>query len=150
METVLRSILIYFVLFIIFRVSGKRTMEETTPFGLILILLISTAVADAMKNEDKSLTNGILQAITLMSIHILASRVKLLSRKTEKVMGDIPTLLLNNGVLLADRMKQARITRENILQAARAQKIMELGHIKYAILEIDGTISIIPKEKEKE
>jgi uncharacterized membrane protein YcaP (DUF421 family) len=148
MESVLRAVLIYLILFIIFRISGKRTMKESTPFGLILILLISSSVADAMKDQDRSLTNGLIQAMTLIVIHIFISNVKLGSRKTEKILGDVPTLLIENGELLNERMKQTRVTKEDILQAARLGKITRLEQIKYAILETDGSICIIPKEQQ--
>jgi uncharacterized membrane protein YcaP (DUF421 family) len=122
-------------------------MKESTPFGLILILLISSSVADAMKDEDKSLTNGLIQAMTLIVLHIFISNIKLGNRKTEKVLGDVPTLLIENGKMLDKRMKQTRVTKEDILQAARAGKIVSVDRIKYAILETDGSICIIPKEE---
>jgi uncharacterized membrane protein YcaP (DUF421 family) len=148
METVLRAVLIYIVLFIILRMSDKRTIQESTPFGLILILLISTSVADAMKDDDKSITNAIMQAITLIALHTLMSSFKLGSRKVEKVMGDIPTLLVENGKLREDKMKQSRVTRDNILEAARSKEVLRIEDIKYAILEINGTICVIPKKEE--
>jgi uncharacterized membrane protein YcaP (DUF421 family) len=146
METILRAILTYAVLFIIFRVAGKRTLQESSPFGFILLFLISSSVADALKDDDRSITNGFLLAFTLISIHYILTRFKRKNKSAEKIIDDIPQLLGSNGELFDERMDQTRVTRADILAAARQQKITRLENIKYVILEVNGNICVIPKE----
>jgi uncharacterized membrane protein YcaP (DUF421 family) len=148
METILKSFFLYFFLFFLFRITGKRTMEETTPFGLILILLISSSVADALKDDDKSVTNAILLPVTLVIIHFSISFIKTKSERLATFIGDKPTLLVNDGKLLHDRMKKSRIRKEDILAAARDKEMTSVDEIKYAVLELNGTISVIPKEED--
>ncbi|MFL5754434.1 MAG: DUF421 domain-containing protein [Bacteroidia bacterium] len=147
MDSVLRALLVYIVLFIILRLSGKRTLNTNTPFGLVLIFLISSSVADVLKDEDKSITNGVVLATSLVLIHLAFARLKWNKRSMEKVIEDVPTLLVKNGELLKDRMERSRITTEDILYAGRKQKLKQLHQIKYAILETDGSLCIIPKEE---
>jgi uncharacterized membrane protein YcaP (DUF421 family) len=149
MESVLRAALVYLVLFLILRVSGKRTLKETTPFGAVLLFLIGSAVADAMKDEDRSITNGFLIVTTLVLMHIIFSKIKWMSRRGEKLLDDVPTILVKDGELLEERMKNARVTTNDILASGRKEKLKEINDIKYAILEVDGSICIIPKEKEQ-
>src|SRR4051812_380482 len=110
MHSVLRALLVYIVLFIILRLSGKRTLNTNTPFGLVLIFLISSSVADILKDDDKSITNGFLLAISLVLIHMVFAKLKWGNRGMEKIIDDVPTLLVKNGELLKDRMKESRIT----------------------------------------
>ncbi len=146
MEIVLRGILIYFTLFILFRLSGKRIVNSSTPFGLVLILLISSSVADALKNEDRSVTAGILLAVTLIGIHLLMSLLKSRSHIFVRIIDDVPTVLVRDGQALERTMKQSKISHEDILYAARKQQLSSIRDIQYAILEIDGNISVISRK----
>jgi uncharacterized membrane protein YcaP (DUF421 family) len=145
MESVLRPLLIYIVLFLVFRFGGKRALEQSSPFGMVLIFLISASVADAMKAGDRSITNGIIGAMTLLLIHVSFSLLKLHSPKMANIIDDVPTLIVKDGKLLKERMNESRVTEESIITAARKARLTHLNQIKYAILEVDGTIQIIPK-----
>src|SRR3954471_372583 len=107
MESILRGILVYFVLFILFRMSGKRTINHNSPFGLILTFLVSSSVADALKGEDRSITNSVLIACTLVLIHITLALIKKISHPAARVIDDVPTLLVKDGELLEERMHEA-------------------------------------------
>jgi uncharacterized membrane protein YcaP (DUF421 family) len=146
METILRGLLIYFLLLIILRISGKRTIQTSTPFGLVLIFLMSSTVADALKDEDRSITNSIILVCTLASIHIVLSFFKTRARTAEKLLDDVPTLIVKDGQLFEKRMKDARVTKEDVLASARGSQVKTLDQIRYAILEVNGKICIIPKE----
>jgi uncharacterized membrane protein YcaP (DUF421 family) len=146
MEVVIRAVIIYFVLFFLFRISGKRTINDSQPFGLVLSLLISSSVADALKDEDRSMTGGIIIACTLVSIHFIMSFVKSGNHDVTRVIDDVPTVLVKDGKYIENELKRARVNREDILSAARQQKITKIDEVRYAILEIDGSISIISKE----
>jgi uncharacterized membrane protein YcaP (DUF421 family) len=147
MDIILRGIIIYFFLFILFRISGKRSVNDATPFGLVLTLLISSSVADSLKLEDRSLTGGLILAITLMGIHLLMSFLKRSSHRLTRLIDDVPSILVNDGKADDTALKKAKVNKEDILAAARKQKVTSIDDIKYAILEIDGSINVIPKEE---
>jgi len=148
MESVLRAIVTYLVIFVLFRISGKRTLKETTPFDLVLILLISEATQEALINMDRSLTNAFLLISTLIAIDMIFSYIKIKFKKADKIIDGVPMLLVSNGKELKEAMTIARLDTEDILEAAREmQGLAKLEEIKFAVLENNGTITIIPREK---
>lgn len=145
MESVLRGLLVYFFLLIVFRISGKRTLSQATSFDLILLLIISETTQEAMVANDHSITNGFLLIATLIGISILLAALKQFFPKIELLIDGQPVIVVNKGKLLHDVMNKTRVDEEDILSAARMLHGLErLDQIKYAILERDGEISIIP------
>src|SRR4051812_19267978 len=121
MESVLRAVLIYTILFTIFRFSGKRAVNKATPFGLILIFLISNSLSDGLKGEDKSITNGVIQACTLAVIHITLSLLKVNHASFERLIDDVPTVLVKDGELVKKGVDDSRVTVADILDSARKE-----------------------------
>lgn len=145
MESILRGALVYLIVWIIFRLSGRRTFAEMTSFDLVLLLIISEATQQALLGQDFSITNAALVLITLVAIDIGLSLVKRFLPKFEMVSDGLPVLLIEDGRLLRDHMKNARVDESDILDEARKWRGLErLEQIKYAVLERNGGISIIP------
>ena len=149
MESVLRAVCVYLFLFLLFRISGKRTLMESSPFALILIFLISSSVADALKGVDKSITNSLVLACTLILMHVLFARLKSKSARAAKLIEDVPTILVKDGKADEQKLLSSKVTRDDLLREARKQHILELDRIKYAIMESDGSISIIKKKEDE-
>lgn len=146
METILRALSIYIFLLTILRIAGKRTLAQSTPFDLALLLIISETTQQAMISADSSLTNCFLLITTLVGTSILLSFVKEYSPTIERWIDDVPTILLQNGMLNQYAMKKLRIDEADIMKAARHDHGLErLEQIRYAIAEAGGDISIIPK-----
>jgi uncharacterized membrane protein YcaP (DUF421 family) len=132
---------------IVFRLSGKRSLAQTTPFEFILLLIISEVTQQALVGEDYSLTASIILITTLVGTDLLFSVIKQKWRGFEKVTEGSPLIIVANGKLLENRARKTRVSEEDVLEAARNMHGLErLEQIKYAVLELDGTISIIPKE----
>ena len=147
MDEVLRALVIYGFLMVIFRLSGKRSLAEMTPFDLVLILIFSEVLQSALLGRDESLTAAMVVILTLVSIDIAISLLKQKSPRFDLFTEGVPIKIMENGKLLHDRMQRSRIDEADILAAARqTQGIEELDKIKTAVLERSGTISIIPKE----
>ena len=145
MDSVLRGLLVYFFLLIVFRISGKRTLSQTTSFDLVLLLIISETIQQAMVDNDHSITNGFLLIATLVGTSILLAALKQFFPKLELLLEGQPVIVVNKGKLLRDVMNKTRVDEEDILYAARMNHGLErLDQIKYAILERDGEISIVP------
>ncbi|HEY1008094.1 MAG TPA: YetF domain-containing protein [Sphingobacteriaceae bacterium] len=142
---VVRSAIVYLFVFLILRVGGKRTVGEMTTFDLVLLLIISEATQEALLDGDQSLTGGMLAIGTLIFVDIAVSKLTARFRTVDKVVNSVPVVILKDGKPLADRMQQERVSEEDVLEAARGTHGLEsLDQIKYAILEKDGSISIIP------
>src|SRR5688572_31227931 len=106
MESVLRGLIVYFFLLLIFRISGKRTLAQATNFELVLLLIISETTQQAMVNDDHSVTNGFLLILTLIGCTILLSVLKQRFKTLEKWLDDVPLVVLENGHLHHDRMNK--------------------------------------------
>lgn len=145
MDAVLRAAAIYFALLLLFRIAGRRSLAELTAFDLILLLIISEATQQAMLGDDFSLINAIVVIVTLIAIDIGLSLLKLRSPKIDLWLDGAATLIVEDGKPLKGRIAEARLQEEDIMQAARqSQGLERMDQIKYAILEKNGKISIIP------
>lgn len=145
MNLVIRGLVIYFFILIIFRFSGKKTLSEATTFDFVLLLIISEVTQAAMIGNDYSITASIVLITTLVSIDFLVNQIKLRSKKISKVVEGLPLIVVEKGKPLKERMRLAKVEEEDVLQSARKSfGITNLHDIDYAVLETDGTISIIP------
>lgn len=147
MDGVIRGVAIYFTLLVIIRLSGRRTLAQMTPFDLVIVLVISETTQQAMLGDDFSITNSVLLILTLFTTDIALSYLKRWSRRTARLIDGAPTVLVTNGVYDEAALKGSRLQRDDVMQAARTQQgIASVKDIRFAILEVSGNISIIPKE----
>ncbi|WP_411380319.1 DUF421 domain-containing protein [Pseudomonas sp. MPB26] len=145
MDSVLRAAAIYLVLLVLFKIAGRRSLAELTTFDLVLLMVIGEATQQALLGDDFSLTNAVLVIITLIAIDIGFSLVKLRSRWFSRMLDGGPTIVVERGKVLHERLKRARMDESDILEAARsAQGIVQIDQIQFAILERNGKISVIP------
>lgn len=147
MDSVLRAAAIYLVLLVLFKVAGRRTLAELTTFDLVLLMVIGEATQQALLGDDFSLTNAVMVIVTLIAIDIGFSLVKQRSTWFTRVLDGGPTVLVEEGQVLHKRLKHARLDEGDILEAARStQGLVEIRQIRFAILERNGKISVIPYE----
>ena len=146
MESVLRGVVIYLFLWLVFRIAGKRTLAETSPFELVLLLIISETTNEAMVDGDHSITNAILLIITLTGMSVLLSVVKHYWPKVNHVLEGMPLPLVKDGELLKENLDKSRVDKDEILAAARmTHGIDRMDDIQDATVENDGKISVVPK-----
>ncbi|QDW66878.1 DUF421 domain-containing protein [Luteimonas granuli] len=147
MEPVFRGITIYLFLWLIFRVSGKRTLAQTSPFELVLLLIISEVTNQAMVDSDHSITNAILLIITLVGMSILLSVIKHYSPAASRWLEGLPLPLVRDGELLRENLDKTRVDEAEIMKSARCtQGVDRMDDVRDATIENDGTISIVPRE----
>ncbi|MEX5218768.1 MAG: DUF421 domain-containing protein [Nitrospira sp.] len=146
MDAILRALAVYVFLLLMFRIAGRRTLSEMTSFDFVLLLIISEATQNAMIGNDYSMVNGMLVITTLVGLDILFTNWKHRSAFIERWLDGLPLVLVENGRPLEALMDRARVDREDILAVAReTQGLERMDQIKYAVLEVGGGISIIPK-----
>lgn len=147
MESVLRAVVVYLFLLVVFRLSGKRTLGEVSAFDAVLLLIISEATTQALVGQDYSLVNAALVITTLVGTDMLLSKLKKRSPQLEQVLDSVSLLLIDDGKPQRARMEQECVDEADILEAARkSQGISRLDQIRYAILEKNGGITVVPKE----
>jgi uncharacterized membrane protein YcaP (DUF421 family) len=130
---------------VLFSLAGKRTLAEVTTFDFVLLLIISEATQQAMVDGDNSMTNSLLLVSTLVGLNILMSELKQRFGFVERVLDGMPLLIVEHGNPLHHRMAKERVDVDDVLDAARESHGLErLDQIKYAVLERNGKISIIP------
>ena len=146
MDAVLRAAAVFVFLTIVFRIAGRRTLMEMTTFDFILLLILSEATQNAMIGNDYSVTNGVLVILTLVGVDILFSLIKQRFPTVETWLDGKPMVVVSKGRPIKDLMARARIDEDDVLQAARErQGLARMDDIDYAVLEISGGISVIPK-----
>jgi uncharacterized membrane protein YcaP (DUF421 family) len=145
MDTVLRAATVYLVLLILLRIGGKRTFAQITPFDFVLLLIIGESTQQALTGEDYSITTVVIIVVTLMLIDVSISYIKQWFPRADKWIDGAPVLLVHSGEVLTERLDMSRVSEEDILEAARKLRGLErMDQIKYAVLETDGEITIIP------
>jgi uncharacterized membrane protein YcaP (DUF421 family) len=146
MDAVLRAAALYIFLLVIFRIAGERTLASLTTFDFVLLLIIAEATQQGLLGDDFSVVKAILVIATLIGLDIGISLLKDRSRLLHKIIEGVPLVIVEDGRMLEDRMRRARIDLDDVLQAARERQGLErVDQIKFAVLERTGEISIIPK-----
>ncbi|HEY8806987.1 MAG TPA: YetF domain-containing protein [Candidatus Limnocylindria bacterium] len=148
-EILLRTFVVYLTVLVLLRAAGKRELGQMTPFDLVVILVIANAVQNAMTGGDNSLIGGILAAATLTVVNIAVGRWGARVPFFRRLVASEPTLLLRDGKPLMEALDQEHIDVEELEMAARQHGIADLADVTAAVLEEDGSISIIPKDGTK-
>jgi uncharacterized membrane protein YcaP (DUF421 family) len=147
MDAVVRAAVIYLFLVVLFRVAGKRTLQQITTFDIVLLLIISEATQQALLGDDFSITAAVLVITTLvgleLALDLLGHRLHLL----DHVVDSRPEVIVDHGRPLEDRLRRHRMNETDVLEAARTlHGIERMADVKYAVLERSGDISVIPAD----
>ncbi len=143
---VLRTSGVYLVLLIGLRLAGKRELGQMTVFDLVVVLVISNAVQNAMLGPDTSLTGGLVAAVTLL---VLNRVVNLIGRNVPwlgRELTGTPTLLVHAGAIVPENLRREGLTEDEVMQALREHGVNDLASVALAVLEVDGTISVVPTD----
>ncbi len=137
----------YLALMVLFKIAGRRSLAELTTFDFVLLMIIGEATQQALLGDDFSLTNSVLVIITLIAIDFGLSLLKQRSSWVSRLVSGEATIIIEDGKLLHERLRRARIGEADVMEAARSSQGVEtLDQIKFAILERNGKISVIPRE----
>ncbi len=150
LEKIARPLIVYFFLLITFRIAGKRELGQMTPFDLIVLLTISNVLQNAMIGPDNSLTGGLIGGLTLFVANGLIGRLTLYSPSIAKLLEGKPTPLIEDGKVLTRNLRSEVMTRAELERAIRKHELdpdTDLPLIKRALLEQDGTVTIIHQSK---
>ncbi len=141
---VARSLTVYVVILLGFRITGKRHISQLSLPDFALILLIANAVQNAMVGSDTSLVGGLIAAISLLIGNLILTRFLLKNKTTHELFIGEPKLLVRNSALIQSALASEALSEDEVLEAIREHGFQSLKEVRTAILENDGTISIIP------
>ena len=141
-DLVLRAVIVYAFLLIILRLTGRRQVGQLAPFDLVLLLVLSNAVQNAMNAGDNSLLAGIILSVTLISLNMIMANVTWRWRKIEALIEGKPRLLVHNGKLVHEGLARERITKHEMMAALREAGASRLEDVQTAVLETNGHISV--------
>jgi uncharacterized membrane protein YcaP (DUF421 family) len=145
-QILIRCLIVYFFVLAGLRLTGKREVGQMTPFDLVLILLISNAVQNAMVGPDNSLTGGLIAAAVLLLVNLVLGRLAPRSRALSSLLKGHATLLVNRGVILEAHCRREGVTTEDLMAALREHGIAHLDDVRLAVLEVDGSISVLKND----
>ena len=150
MSFILKCVLIYFFLLIVFRIAGKRALADITTFDIVLLLIISEATQQALTVEDHSMVNAMLLIGTFVAIEMILTFFTLRSPTLDRLLNSRPLAIVRNGRVLDEHMKHAGVNVDEVLSAARqSQGVAQLEDIDDAVLECNGQISVMPRPNAK-
>lgn len=143
LEMVLRTGVIYLLVLIGIRLSGKREVGQMTPFDLTLLLLISNSVQNAMTGSDSSLAGGAVAAATLLILNYLVADVAGMNRRFRRLIQGHPSLLIHDGEIIASHMAREHVSMDALQTALREHGVATYQDAALAVLEVDGSISVL-------
>lgn len=144
-EKVLRSVVIYLFMLLAFRFTGKRQVGQLTPFDLVVLLIISNVVQNAVIGPDNSLTGGILGAVVILALNWMFVEATYRSKRLRRLLETTPTLLVHNGRILHGNLQKERVTLDDLHAALRRNGVSDVEQVRAAVLEENGGISVIPR-----
>ena len=155
-EKIVRPIIVYILLVLLLRLFGKRELAQLNPFDLVVLLMLSNTVQNAIIGDDNSLAGGMIGAIALLVANFALNRVLYRFPKLDRALQGSKTVLVQNGRLDRHAMKQEMLTREELLTVIHKQNITGLKDVKLCVLEPNGTFLVestedsFPRERHEE
>lgn len=138
---VARVVIVFAFLFALLRVFGKRHVGEMAPFDLVVLLILSECVQNALIADEKSVTGGLITSFTLIAMSQVVTYVTWKNKSLERILEGTPRLLVRNGQVNEDVLARERVTRSELIEAMRKEGVSSLTRVRYAMLENDGSIS---------
>ncbi len=145
-ELILRGVIVYIFLIILLRVTGKRQIGQLAPFDLVLLLVLSNSVQNAMNGGDNSVIGGMISATTLILLNAFVGRLTYKNKRLERIIEGRAEILIHNGKLYEDIMQKEKITHHELMSALRAEGCNTIDEVHCAILENTGQITVHPNK----
>ena len=146
-QFVLRASAMYLLVMVLIRVSGKRAVGQFTPFDLVLLILIGNAVQNGINGGDNSMTGALIMATTLVALNYGVAWVTARNRRAEILVEGVPVVLARNGKLFKSVLLRELVSTSDFDEALRLNGVESLDEVQLALLETNGSISVISKDK---
>ncbi|CAH0179967.1 YetF domain-containing protein [Chryseobacterium sp. Bi04] len=147
LNVVVRSLCVYLFMVIAIRLFGKNQLSQLNAGDIVLLLLISNAVQNAMVGPDTSLQGGLIAALVLFVANFLLKRLMFSNRSFETFMEDDPVVLIKDGIVDHIALNRVKITESELEEAIREHGIDQIKKVKLSVLEVDGNISVVSEDE---
>jgi uncharacterized membrane protein YcaP (DUF421 family) len=147
MDLALRSIVVFFFVYLLMRVVGRRELSSLEPFDLILLIVLGDAVQQSLTQDDYSVTGAFIVVSTIALLQVLMSYLNFRVPRLRPLIDGEPIVIIQDGKVIEGNARRERLTLEDIAEAARVQQIASLEDVKWAVLETSGQLSFIQKQK---
>ena len=148
-STVIRTIVLYFVVTIAIRVMGKRQIGDLQPNELVVTLLISEIAAIPLQDASQPIVYGVIAIFALVILEIIISVLSLKFFCVRKALSGKSVVVIKNGTVDQEAMKKVRITVLDLIELLRGQNVFDIGTVEYAVLEVNGNLSVLLKMGER-
>ena len=139
-----RTIILYLILLLVIRLMGKRQLGQLEPSEFVVTMLVANLAAIPMQDGGIPLWSGVLPILTVLGLELVLTLLSLKSVLFRKVLCGTPVILIENGILLQENLKKTRLTLDEFRATLRQNNILDLGSVKYAILETGGALAVFP------
>lgn len=145
MDVVLRCAVIFVFLFVVMRAIGRRELSQLQPFDLILLVVLGDLITQGVIQSDLSVTGSFLAVGTFALLSVLVSYLSFRFARLRPILDGEPIVVVQDGTVIEANLRRERLTREDVEEEARLQKIERLADVRWAVLETSGKISFIPR-----
>jgi uncharacterized membrane protein YcaP (DUF421 family) len=145
MDLVIRAAVIFFFVFLVTRIVGRRELSQLEPFDLILLVVVGDLVQQGVTQSDESVTGALIVISTIALLTVAVSWISFRSRRVRRITEGEPIVLVQDGRPIERNMRRERITLKDIQEEARQSQITSVADLRWAILEDDGKISCISR-----
>lgn len=146
LNVVVRSLCVYLFMVIAIRLFGKNQLSQLNAGDVVLLLLISNAVQNAMVGPDTSLQGGLIAALVLFAANFILKRLMFSNRAFETFMEEDPVILIKDGKVDQKALNKVKITQDELEEAIREHGVEKIENVKLAVLEVDGNISVVSED----
>jgi uncharacterized membrane protein YcaP (DUF421 family) len=146
MDLVIRAVVVFFFIFLVTRIVGRRQLSALEPFDLILLVVLGDLVQQGITQSDESVTGTLIVISTIALLSVAVSWAAFRFRPLRLLSEGEPIVLVHDGRPIPRNMRRERITLADIQEEARQSQITSISDLQWAILENDGQISCIPRK----
>lgn len=144
---VLRAVAIYVLVIVLIRLSGKRAVGQFTPFDLVLLILLGNAVQNGINGGDNSLTGAAIMATSLIGLNYGVAWMTSRSARAERIVEGAPVVIARDGKLFEKVLRRELISFSDFEEALRMNNVEDVSEVELALLETNGSISVVPKNR---
>ena len=146
MDLALRAVALFFFVYLLTRVTGRRELSSLQPFDLILLIVLGDAIQQGLTQDDYSVTGAMIVVGAIASLQVATSFLSFKFRWARRVLDGDPIVIVQDGQVIESNLRRERLTVEEIAEEARGQQIAALDDVQWAVFEPSGKISFIPKQ----
>jgi uncharacterized membrane protein YcaP (DUF421 family) len=146
MDLAIRAVVLFFFVYLLTRVTGRRELSSLQPFDLILLIVLGDAIQQGLTQDDYSVTGAIIVVGAIAALQVGTSFLSFKFPWASRVLDGEPIVIIQDGRVIEENLRRERLSVEEVAEEARGQQIASLEDVQWAVFEPSGSISFIPKQ----